>query len=152
MDIFLFTKEAIHFVAVTLQAQHVNFVTSSIFFSGSEHCGSVGLGFTVIGLNNLHQQFNIFMHSDLNGIFIRMEESKPREIPAAHPAAAGQGAPTSRKGKRKPPRNPIKLRPCEVCGAKASGIHFGAITCEACKVKMLIIMSFFGILFIRLTH
>ena len=76
------------------------------------------------------------MHSDLNEIFIRMEESEPREITAAHPAASGQGAPTSRKGKRKPPRNPIKLRPCKVCGAKASGIHFGAITCEACKVKM----------------
>lgn len=26
------------------------------------------------------------------------------------------------------------LPPCKVCGAKASGYHFGAITCEACKV------------------
>ena len=36
---------------------------------------------------------------------------------------------SSKKGK-----NPIDLRPCEVCGTKASGFHFGAITCEACKV------------------
>ena len=27
------------------------------------------------------------------------------------------------------------LPPCKVCGAKASGYHFGAITCEACKVN-----------------
>lgn len=26
------------------------------------------------------------------------------------------------------------LPPCRVCGSKASGYHFGAITCEACKV------------------
>ena len=25
--------------------------------------------------------------------------------------------------------------PCLVCGASASGIHFGAVTCEACKVR-----------------
>ena len=38
--------------------------------------------------------------------------------------------------KRKTPRHMsnIDLRPCEVCGGKASGFHFGAITCEACKV------------------
>ncbi len=28
------------------------------------------------------------------------------------------------------------LPPCKICGGKASGIHFGAITCEACKVKI----------------
>ena len=33
-------------------------------------------------------------------------------------------------------RNPIDLRPCEVCGAKSSGFHFGAFTCEACKVSI----------------
>ena len=27
--------------------------------------------------------------------------------------------------------------PCLVCGASASGIHFGAVTCEACKVSEL---------------
>ena len=28
-----------------------------------------------------------------------------------------------------------KKLPCLVCGAAASGIHFGAVTCEACKVR-----------------
>ena len=28
-----------------------------------------------------------------------------------------------------------KKLPCLVCGASASGIHFGAVTCEACKVR-----------------
>jgi hypothetical protein len=28
-----------------------------------------------------------------------------------------------------------KTLPCLVCGASASGIHFGAVTCEACKVR-----------------
>lgn len=27
------------------------------------------------------------------------------------------------------------LPPCRICGAKATGYHFGAITCEACKVS-----------------
>ena len=35
---------------------------------------------------------------------------------------------------RKPNNDPV-LPPCKVCGAKASGIHFGAVTCEACKVS-----------------
>jgi hypothetical protein len=25
--------------------------------------------------------------------------------------------------------------PCSVCGAPSSGYHFGAITCEGCKVR-----------------
>ncbi len=29
---------------------------------------------------------------------------------------------------------PIRLRPCEVCGERATGYHFGVISCEACKV------------------
>jgi hypothetical protein len=29
-----------------------------------------------------------------------------------------------------------KKLPCLVCGASASGIHFGAVTCEACKVRI----------------
>lgn len=27
------------------------------------------------------------------------------------------------------------LPPCRVCGEKASGFHYGANTCEACKVR-----------------
>jgi len=27
--------------------------------------------------------------------------------------------------------------PCKVCGAPSSGFHFGAITCEGCKVSFL---------------
>ena len=26
--------------------------------------------------------------------------------------------------------------PCKVCGAPSSGYHFGAITCEGCKVNI----------------
>ena len=29
----------------------------------------------------------------------------------------------------------ISSIPCKVCGAKSSGYHFGAITCEGCKVS-----------------
>ena len=28
-----------------------------------------------------------------------------------------------------------KLPPCKVCGAQATGYHYGANTCEACKVS-----------------
>ncbi len=28
---------------------------------------------------------------------------------------------------------PIRLKPCEVCFDKATGYHFGVISCEACK-------------------
>jgi len=37
------------------------------------------------------------------------------------------------------PRSPVKSRhllpPCRVCGDQASGFHYGANTCEACKVR-----------------
>ncbi len=29
----------------------------------------------------------------------------------------------------------IRLKPCEVCGDKSTGYHFGVISCEACKVR-----------------
>jgi hypothetical protein len=28
------------------------------------------------------------------------------------------------------------LPPCRICGEKASGFHYGANTCEACKVQV----------------
>ncbi len=28
-----------------------------------------------------------------------------------------------------------RFEPCQVCGEQSSGLHCGAITCEACKVK-----------------
>ena len=31
-------------------------------------------------------------------------------------------------------KSEILLPPCRVCGDKASGFHYGANTCEACKV------------------
>ena len=30
----------------------------------------------------------------------------------------------------------IRLKPCEVCGDKSTGYHFGVISCEACKVSV----------------
>ncbi len=29
-----------------------------------------------------------------------------------------------------------RFEPCQVCGEQSSGLHCGAITCEACKVRM----------------
>ncbi len=35
-----------------------------------------------------------------------------------------------------PPAEPVTpLPPCRVCGDGASGLHYGANTCEACKVS-----------------
>ena len=31
--------------------------------------------------------------------------------------------------------NSLILPPCNVCGYSASGVHFGVIACEACKVS-----------------
>lgn len=31
------------------------------------------------------------------------------------------------------------LPPCRICGEKASGLHYGVNTCEACKVKILLV-------------
>ena len=42
------------------------------------------------------------------------------------------------RGKKRPGFvSSIEFRPCEVCGGKSTGYHFGAITCEACKVLAL---------------
>ena len=34
----------------------------------------------------------------------------------------------------RPDRFPAMLPPCRICGEIASGFHYGANTCEACKV------------------
>ena len=39
-------------------------------------------------------------------------------------------------GNPSPPAAPL-LPPCRICGEKASGFHYGANTCEACKVSTL---------------
>jgi hypothetical protein len=33
----------------------------------------------------------------------------------------------------------IEIIPCKVCGDKSSGVHYGVITCEGCKVWMRLI-------------
>ena len=35
------------------------------------------------------------------------------------------------------PYTSVPLPPCKVCGGNATGYHFGVITCEACKVKII---------------
>lgn len=52
-------------------------------------------------------------------------------------SAEGKEPKTSnRKAKSSAGAETLLLPPCKVCGGKASGFHFGVITCEACKVIM----------------
>ena len=46
-------------------------------------------------------------------------------------ATAGGGSSTSSSAASAP-----MLPPCRICGEKASGFHYGANTCEACKVRL----------------
>lgn len=45
---------------------------------------------------------------------------------------------------------PLLLPPCKICGKKASGIHYGVNTCEACKVMQCMIYTEFYL--IEATH
>ena len=36
---------------------------------------------------------------------------------------------------------PYALPPCKVCGAKGTGLHYGVNTCEACKVRTVLVVD-----------
>lgn len=44
---------------------------------------------------------------------------------------------TKTKHRKNQPPDGNLLPPCRVCGEKASGLHYGANTCEPCKVRYL---------------
>lgn len=53
------------------------------------------------------------LFSAIRGLFI----FNPFDVPSLSPAAQ------------------IEVIPCKICGDKSSGIHYGVITCEGCKVR-----------------
>lgn len=42
---------------------------------------------------------------------------------------------TKKREKYIPNSEPLALPFCRICGKRASGIHFGVYSCEACKVS-----------------
>ena len=62
----------------------------------------------------------------------KISETRQAEVPK-------QAKRRRRRAKRDPDEPPLPpqvtiLPPCEICGSKSSGFHYGANTCEACKV------------------
>lgn len=49
-----------------------------------------------------------------------------------------------------PSSEPLELPFCRICGKRASGIHFGVYSCEACKVTFRLSECFFFRLNIKL--
>ena len=69
----------------------------------------------------------------------KISETRHAEIPK-------QAKRRRRRTKRDPNEPPLPpqvtiLPPCEICGSKSSGFHYGANTCEACKVQSLSLLS-----------
>lgn len=68
--------------------------------------------------------------------------SSPESIDSGLESSVGSDNDTSGDGKSVKkwgncPPDANYLPPCRVCGAKASGLHYGANTCEPCKVCLM---------------
>lgn len=67
--------------------------------------------------------------------FTDLEELADVDSP---PSRKRRNPSSKRAGKGTSPYTTVPLPPCKVCGGVATGYHFGVITCEACKVSVLL--------------